>query len=154
MVDEYQPKLRSYCAAFYERMVEESNEEDGLVVWRGYITKTIRGLGIPDGTYKRITDKLQELGSVEQVERGFRGNKPSVMILNYPPTDEVWDRGESGRQGLTGPPSAAILARRVNDLERRLEGLNIKEALVDMQQQIRKLQTAIQGLSDNNNSNT
>ena len=145
MPDSTQPKLRSYCAALYERFLDESSKDDetGYTVWRGHFTKTARAIGIPDGTYRRVMDALHELGCIEQVERGFRGNNSSAIILHGAPTQEVWDRVGSGRKPLTRPDAPAILSRRVEDIERRLEGLDIKQALVDLQQQIRSLRDDI-----------
>ena len=141
MPDPTQPKLRSYCAALYDHFLAESSvdEETGYAIWRGHITKAARTVGIPEGTYKRVTDALHDLHCIEQIERGFRGNARSVVILHRAPTDEVWDASESGRKPLTRPEAPAILSRRVDELERRLEGLDIKQALVDLQQQITKL---------------
>jgi hypothetical protein len=155
------PKLYSYAVALYERMLVESTVEEvegsDYRVWRGFITKTVASLGIPDGTYKRITDRLSELGCIEQVSRGYRGNNTSVYILHIAPTIEVWEGAGSGRslaEHLTSRPESATLSARVEGLERRLEGIDIKQALVELQKQIRKLQDDFQDLQDKHNSNT
>lgn len=145
-------KLHSYCAALYDRFYEESevDTETKLRLWRGHVTKTAKDVGLPNGTYRRVLDALTELKCIEQIERGFRGNAFSVIVLHRAPTPEVWDQQIRGRNPLTRPESSAILSRRLEDLERRLNGIDLKKALVDLQQQISKLQDDVNKFSDGN----
>jgi hypothetical protein len=137
--DVRQPKLQSYCALLYESMVLESTKElvDGaeLSVWRGYVTHKAKDVGIPDGVYKRVMDQLHRLKCVEQVERGYRGPRPTTVILLRPPLTEVW-QDEIRARPLTSRERAAILDDRIKALEEKLKGVDIVQALAELQQQI------------------
>jgi hypothetical protein len=141
-----QPKLLGYCTALYDRFLTEHTVEevDGeeLQVWRGKITVTARNVGIPDGVYKRVMDQLHNLYCIEQIERGYRGNYPTTVVLLRPPTAEVWE-DEVADRGLTRRDGAAILSRRLSDLERRLGTLDIVKALGELQQQIDDLKSKV-----------
>lgn len=149
-----QPKLLSYCSALYERFVAESAievvEDVELIVWRGKVTITAKDVGIPDGTYKRVMDQLTRMKCVEQVERGFRGSAPTSVILHRPPTVEVWQDESRGRV-LTRGETPAILSRRLDDLERRLEGIDIKRALAELQKEIDDVRSLARNLNSTQN---
>ncbi len=134
-----QPKLKSYCNAFYALMYDDSfipENDPNLRLWRGHITKATDALGIPKGTYKRIMDQLTALHCIELVERGFRGSSLSTVILLRPPTDEVWQDERLAAPDLTRGEAPAILSARIKEIERRLPKIDLVKALGELQQQI------------------
>lgn len=143
-----QPKLLTYCAALYERFLLESEHEtvEGteMLVWRGKLVTTATDVGIPPGTYKRVMDQLKRMSCVEQITIP---NQVTAVILHRPPTPEVWQDEIQGRD-LTRGETPAILSRRIEDMERRLEGIDIKQALVELQQEVDDCKTKIKQLQD------
>lgn len=137
-----QPKLQTYCALLYERFLTEHTvevvDEIECKIWRGKLVATALDIGIPDGVYKRVTNQLENLNCIEQLERGVRG-APSVYVLLRPPTADVWQDEIRGK-GLTGRYAPAILDRRISDIERRLpNNFDVVKALGELQQQIDEL---------------
>lgn len=151
-----QPKLFSYCNSLYEFM--DSNSTPGLSdtdtpnndiqVWRGRLLETCESLGIPKGGTTRVVGALRALGCVEQIARGFRGTALSEFILHYPPTAEVWAASsalnvKSRAEGLTRGPSPDRLAADVRDLKQQLGGINLIEAIAELDRRISKLESLV-----------
>jgi hypothetical protein len=130
--------LQSYCAALYslfeDNAIYEEVDDSRLLVWRGRLTHATKEVSIPDGVYKRVMNQLRALGCIEQVEQG-RGSLPTVIILFNPPTMDVWQDEIISRQGLTHRDESAILRARLDDMDKRLGGLDIVQALVEIQKQ-------------------
>ena len=152
-----QPKLQGYCAALYDRFFVESTIEilpgtsDEIRVWRGGLVATALDVGIPDGVYKRVTNQLENLYCIEQLERGVRG-APTTMLLLRAPTLDVWQDAENiSARGLTSRAAPAILSRRVEDMERRTGKLDIPLALKELQDQIDELKFAVRDLQQKTN---
>ena len=148
-----QPKLQTYCSLVYAYMYDHSKieEHEGLElrIWRGKLVKTVLSLGVPDGTYKRVMDQLATLGCIEQMERGYRGNFPTTIVLIKPPTADIWENSASG--GLTRGTSPGILEARIDDLARRLGTINIPQALGELQVQIDDCKKILQELQQKHN---
>lgn len=148
-----QPKIVGYMAALYDAMTTAANElsaEDGqsVQIWQGRLIDTCTSVGIPTGSYKKVVDALRTMGCIEIISRGRRGNTPTVFVLRYPPTQELYDEAivKSGWEGLTTAPSTDTLAAQVRDILKRLGGLNIVEALKNHDERLGKLETAVKEL--------
>jgi hypothetical protein len=124
----------------YDRFMSQAtyDPETKVTIWRGKLIQTADDLGLPAGTYKRVMDALTDLQCVEMLERGMRGQLTS-LILHAAPTDELWTQAPAHKD-LTRPESSAILSRRVQELERRLEGFDVKQGYVELQRQVSSLQ--------------
>lgn len=127
-----QPKTQAYANKLYAHFASKSVTKvvDGkpLAIWEGSLTKTCAELGIPRGTERRVVKPLEAMGCVEIVQRGV-GRYPSVLVLNYPPTEDRWS--EVSDQPLTGKRSYDTLARDVEEIKRQLGGANLSEVLRD-----------------------
>lgn len=145
-------KLQSYCSLLYERMNSEATIEENLKVWRGKVISTCLELGIPEGSYSKVVNKLRSMGCIEQVMRGYRGSAPSVFTLQYPPTSEVWDRSISGTIPLTDGPTLDRMAAMLEDLRRQIGGVNLVDALVNIEERLSKLETAVKESSTNSST--
>ena len=133
-----QPKMQQYCAALYDYFEATATIEDvegtELQVWQGQLTQATKQVGIPDGVYKRVMDQLKTLECIEQVAQGRR-SMPTIILLLRAPTLDIWKEIRS--EGLTRRDEAAILRRRLDDLERRLPaGLDIVKAFSELQKQL------------------
>lgn len=143
-----QPKLVSDCATLYARMEAEADEYH---VWRGKIVDSCLTIGIALGSYSRVVNALRKLGCIDLIEQGYRG-RPTVYRLAYPPTEAVWrERAPERTEDLTSAPSLDILSGQFDDLvdmlETRLGGLNIVEALGELEKRIDDLQQQVQSLT-------
>lgn len=141
-------KLQFYCSALYDRMASEAitlTDEGAAsaIVWQGRIIETAKSLGIPEGSYKRVVDKLRALGCVEQATRGFRGISLSGFILHYPPTPERWEAQENDPRRLTGAPNFDRLSADVRDIQTRLGGLNYTEAFAEIDRRLTALEAIV-----------
>lgn len=101
-------------------------------------TKVFDTLGISRGYYSILYGALEDMGCIEHVTRGTQG-KPSEMILHHAPNKEQYDP-KRARSSLTVKRQSASLAQRVTILERRLEGIEVKEAIVALDKRIRALE--------------
>jgi hypothetical protein len=85
------------------------------------------------------------MGCIEQVMRGYRGNAFSVFTLQYPPTADVWRQAvnvKSSGRNLTGAPTLDSLSASVEDLRKQIGGVNLVSALDNIEQRLKKLETA------------
>jgi hypothetical protein len=135
-------KFYVYCNRLYERMDSEAVIEENLRVWRGRIIATCKDVGIPEGTYSKVVNKLRSIGCVEQISRGYRGTALATFILHYPPTPDRLD----ARSDLTDAPSYDRLAARIEDVTRQLGGINVVSALHNLEQRIQKLESKARDL--------
>lgn len=128
-----------YLAQLYQSMKAES--ADG--VYEGKVVETFQGLNISMAYYTQLFNALKELGCIELIDRGVRG-RPTKYRLHGEPTEDAYT-GRYGAEGLTvGVKPATIplseLEQRVKNMERRLQGLDIKEIFLDHEQRIVKLE--------------
>lgn len=154
-----QPKIIGYMAALYEKMSSESktvdvNTELPAQVWEGRLIQTCVSVGIPEGYYKTVVDVLRKLGCIEVVKQGKRGTNPTVVILRYPPTEQMYGEvlGRAGWEGLTNRPTFDTIVGQVRDIQKRLGGMDIVGALENHEQRIAELETAVKGLRQENHN--
>ncbi|SRR6266404_3082106 len=145
-VAEEQPKLFTYCSALYAAFDEGAQTTDNVRVWSGRLLEVCDSIGIPRGGYSRVINMLRKMGCVEQVSRGFRGNALSEFLLFQPPTAEVWSAAnvKSASGDLTKAPTLDRLSAEVSDLQKQIGGLNIPEALKNIEGQIAELRTLVE----------
>lgn len=146
-------KMESYCSLLYDRMDEQASIEENVRVWRGKLILTCTELGIPEGTYAKVVTKLRSLGCIEQVTRGYRGNAPSVFILHFPPTVDVWRQATNVKSVLTDAPTLDSLSVLVEDLRKQLGGLNLVAAFTNIEARLTQLETAVKDIKSNKASN-
>jgi len=133
---EDQATLDNHCILLYERMDSEAVVEENLQVWRGRVIATCLSVGIPQGSYTRVLNKLKSIGSIEQVSRGSRGTALAVFILHYPPTPERL----SEKLDLTNAPTLDRVVAQLDDVKRQLGGINVVSALHNLEQRVQKLE--------------
>lgn len=148
-----QSTTETYARQFYDLLVEQSKleklppEDTEHRVWRGKLLEAFIELGASQIYYSRIRNIFLEYGCVTYVIRGTKAY-PSVLILNWPPPEEI------SQDLLTGPSKGGTvqtLAEAVEEMTRRLRavedwretttgGLNIGEALRDLEKRLAKLE--------------
>lgn len=144
-------KGRFYAAALYKLMDDEAQERevggDKVRVWEGFLTHAVKTVGIPDGVYRRVFTLLEDTGCVQLISRGARGY-PSMVVLLNPPTE---DRLRSP-QVLTRREDAATLLARTQEFIDSLGGLNIAEAVVNIEERLQALEARTSKLERGQNA--
>lgn len=122
--------LQVYCNTLYDLFDKEAVnvESEGSVfrIFKGFIVQSASNAGIPDGVYTRVMERLTLLDCLQVLEVGRR-NAPSIIVLNRPPTQEVWD--EVGEKDLTkGPRTAKMMEQEMKNLRDQIGEVNAIEA--------------------------
>jgi hypothetical protein len=136
--------LARHSLSLYEALLQSSEQEDvggmQLDVYRGSLVNTFKTLGIGMGYYSSAMRNLEDQGCVTKLQQGAKG-VDTVIVLHHPPDEDAPKK--SSRQPLTPPPDFANLSQRVEDIQKSLGGLNIVEALADIQRQVTELSERI-----------
>jgi len=134
-----------YTQEYYTKLEENARSEviDDIQVsvFRGQLTKLFRGMGISHSYYSKVMDALKELGCITVIQRGARG-VDSVVVLNHPP-DEM-EFLIHRRQPLTSSPQAATLVARLEKLETMIGGLNVVDAVQNLDGRLKELEREAQ----------
>lgn len=137
-------KTHSYAAALYDVMdkAAEMRQTDGgeVRLWTGFIRQTCDELGIPQGVYRRVLSLLEDCGCLQILQRGVRGY-PSLIALLKVPTAEVLESG--GRGDLTRRLNPAMLESSVRNMQEQIGGLNVADALVNIEQRLKAIEAWI-----------
>ena len=96
----------------------EKKERGKLVEVRK--THIFRELGISQTYYSPIWGALEQAGCIEVYEKGTH-SKPSRILLFREPTEDTFSV-----EVLTQPREPDILRQRIENIERRLDGLDLK----------------------------
>lgn len=135
-------RLQIYCSALYNYFDENSEvmqlDEGTVKIWRGYTTQACGNVEIPEGVRNRVIRRLEDVGSIQLVERGRR-NTPSVVVLLEPPTAEVWER-DFTLEDLTARPDPAILSKQITDIHKTLGGLPLAEMFKNIEERLKTLE--------------
>lgn len=133
------PAIWAHLTKAYDAMEEKAT--DG--VYEGFVTKLLTiELSIPVPYYGKVLRLLAAMGCIEQLQRGG-GTSPSRWKLHKKPVIEDFNKVvetspgaalSSSRQQIDG-----AIDNRVRVLEQRLEGVDVKQALFDLQKQINEL---------------
>jgi hypothetical protein len=87
---------------------------------------------------------LEAMDCIQLLQRGV-SNHPTVINLLRPPTEELW--GEYVDLGLTSRPTLASMSREVRDIKRTLGGVNLGEALLNLDRRLTVVEAFISGKS-------
>lgn len=148
MTDNTLTNIQIYCNGLYELFESEAENVDseGSVyrVWKGFIVQSAANVGIPDGVYTRVMDRLRILGCLQVIETGRR-NTPSVIVLLRPPTQEVWDAIDE--KDLTKPPSdAKILGQTMEKIKTQIGEINAVDAFRAIDSQLTSIKERLDAI--------
>jgi hypothetical protein len=137
-----QATLLRYCRLVYDAFEATAvRDSEGVLVWEGSTTELFRQLGISNAHYSRVLDAMDRGGWTTRLQRGGRGLLTRYALHSQP---ELAEGTEIPPEGLTRPTPDAILAGRVTALERRLEGLDVKQYLAVLERRIQQLERSTQ----------
>lgn len=109
------PALFDHCNKVYSAMLEgaEEHESGNLHIWEGYLTHLFKDIGYGIPRYSRIVGMMQQMGCIEQIERGA-GNKPSRWYLHKAPSLGDFEFAKSKETDRANRPTP--IEQRVKDL--------------------------------------
>ena len=127
-------RLYSYAVRLYEAMDKQA--VDGI--YEGKVVDTFNSLHISQSHYTTLFNALKELGCIELLDRGVRGRLTRYRMHGAPDEAAYETRYESGLTGGAKPATVPIieLEQRINNLEGRLKGLEIKQVIVNHEERI------------------
>lgn len=128
--------LLRYCETVFDALSANATEDGELRVWEGRYVELFSGLGISNAHYSRISSTLQEIGSIEIVRRGARGVSTRIVLHRRPEQADL-DGSVGLDSPLTRPTAADKLTQRVTQLERRLDGIELKTYLANLEKRLR-----------------
>jgi hypothetical protein len=124
-----------YTCRLYDALEEQAKSG----IFEGKVVETFSKLGISMTHYTPLFNYLRELGCIEMLERGARA-RPTRYRLYGRPSREAFD----GMYLTKTPRPATIplqgLEKRVLDLERRLDGLELKEMFLNLEKRVKNLE--------------
>jgi len=139
-------RLFGYLLQLYEAMEAEATKPKGSKqkVYEGKVVTTFQKLNISMAHYTPLFNALKELGGVELLDRGARG-RPTRYRLHHPPVEDAYENLYAG--ALTPAAKGATilseeLEQRISNIERRLEGLDVKGIAVNFEERIARLEKA------------
>ena len=127
-----------YCNAVYDLL--ESEAKDG--VWEGGIMAKFSTLGISNAHYGKVMGTLYDIGSLEQVRRGARSN-PTVIRLHRKPDADRIAAALSLTSRLTSDSPYATLTQRVDNLEGRLQGIDLAKYISTTERRLKALEAEV-----------
>lgn len=117
------PTMYEYVVQVYEAMREEASidtlgsaygDEEGLV-YDGFTTKLIEGLGLPVPYYSKTLKHLQRMDCIRQLRRGGSTTTSRWLLLREP-TPELFMTMQPSR----APSAKESLQQQVSDLNTRM----------------------------------
>lgn len=137
-----------YASKFYSLMEREAKDEDipsgrKARVFRGSVTNLFKEIGASQAYYSKVRKGLIDSGCMTILQQGARG-LPTVILLQGKPMRETFV--VSRPSDLTNRIDGAILAQRVDNLELRLGGINLLEALSNHETRLRELEGKVRKL--------
>lgn len=140
------PTIAAHALTLYQEFVKRATEEfigdnDTHTVFRGSIVDVYRATKISNTHYTRLFRLLEECGSFEIIERGGLNTESTVILHGEPELENLVQLGHSP---LTDAPKAATLKavqKKLLTLEAMLGGMNIVEAIKNLDNRITKLES-------------
>ena len=130
----------------YESLQAKAVVKDDELVFSGSLVEMFRSLKISQGYYSDVTRGLYTLGCMQMKQRGARSS-PSIIVLHNPPTVEAW-AALADSDLTTRPSGATMLEKQLENLERRMGGMDIVEAFADHEARIVQLENLTREVSE------
>lgn len=128
--------MLDHCEAVYRALEERATIKDDELVFAGGITEVYTSLGISHSYYSKVFQRLEDAGAILKLQRGGRGVDTVIVLRGLP---ESWP--EPLR--LTNGTRSDTVLREVQEIKESIGGLNIKEALLDLETRLSKLEAVI-----------
>lgn len=134
------PQLFQHAVKVYEALEAES--EDG--VFKGKKVELFRRVGVSDGHYSQLFNTLEELGCIEQIQRGT-AYSPTIIALHHPPDLETFRAAY--KKVLTTPTPLDTMRQQIKQLEGRLPSVDIQSILANHETRLLDIEERLSGTS-------
>ena len=142
--------LLRYCQQVYDVIAKNTNKRkvNGKFVqlWEGKIVETYAGSGVSNAFYGKVMNTLYEIGCLQMLRRGARGSLTQIIVLRRPEPFDL-ERVHGLARDLTPPTEYATLALRVDQMERRFDGIDVAKMFSILEQRVRTLEAKLAGAS-------
>lgn len=139
--------LFKHCVAIYDAMMASADldiiEGQRLRVFRGYTTEVFKEQHVPTGYYTPVKQKMEQYGCWTIIQSGAR-SVPSVIVLHKSPADVGEWTSRPADSPLTLPAQYAKLRSDVDGILISIGGLNLKDAMINMETRLAALETQLQ----------
>jgi hypothetical protein len=108
------------------------------------MVEAYKSIGASQHYYSGVMDALKDLGCITILSSGRRA-RPSVVALHHAPDETEFIFYSESR--LTGAPEAAKLRSRLETLEKRIGGINIADALVNIDNRVKRLEHLVREIA-------
>lgn len=122
--------IKAHCERVYAEFQKGATLEGGVLVWKGKSSELLAELKVPSGYYGRVMRQLEYMGCLTRRHRGSLGVPSEIELHRDPSSIKEWVDAPS--KDLTGLPEYATLAQTVKDIETLVGGIDIREALRDL----------------------
>jgi hypothetical protein len=152
----WEAALRFYDLMHQQAQWQDYKGEDKLI-YRGSVTTIFNSLGVSQSNYSEIVTLLFRMGCLIYLEKGA-GKRVSIVEVVKRPELQDWlskrmfwlGRGKD----LTRRSAVAKLEQRLNEVvNHQLGGMNIAEALADIEQRLSSIEMQVQELNGAKESN-
>lgn len=123
--------------ALFNASKEESVGNQPVRIYRGQISKLFSATGIGAGYYSEVFRQLESQGCITYLQRGSK-NVDTVIVLHFPPDPE--HDIPPAKSPLTSAEESANLFESVEMLKELVGGIDIAEALVELDRRVRSLE--------------
>lgn len=132
------------CVRVYEALEEQAEDatinDEKVRQWRGPLVEFIVSLDVPMGSYSKVRMTLTDLGCITVATEG-RTLDGSTVFLHFSPATVSWNtKPERKRRDLTRGGENAMLGQQLKGIISALGGLNVKDALVNMEKRLISLE--------------
>lgn len=142
------PKLHELACVLYDALEAKAHRNDalGTLEFEGSMVKVYGSTGLSRSHYSKLFSVLIEIGSIDIAQRGARMTPTVMRLLGRPTLEQIEHAEEIAKPHLTKrEPSAMVqLQQRVTQLERRLQGIDVTEAIINLDQRLKRLETGEQ----------
>lgn len=122
--EELLPQVFQHCRTVYDAMRADArirdDSEGRFIVWEGFLTKLVEGVGLAMPYYTEVRKHLIRMGCLRQLRRGG-GSTPSQWEVIRRPTRELFLGAIEELDTRVTPVQQQIadLAKRIETLERQ-----------------------------------
>lgn len=142
--------LLRYCVTIYDILAKNTNKRkvNGKFVqlWEGKLVETFAGSGVSNAFYGKVMNTLYEIGCLSMLRRGARGSLTQIIVLRRPEAFDL-ERVHGLTSHLTSPSEYDTLSQRVDQMERRFDGIDVAKMFSVLESRVRTLEAKLAGAS-------
>jgi hypothetical protein len=135
-------KIFEVSSSFYDELHKQAKPEEvngeQTPVFRGSMTKVWHQVSNSQSYYVPVQDFLRSYGYMTILQRGSRG-KDSVIVFHGRP-----NRADLDGLDLTALSEPAKLKAEIEEIQKRLGGIDIVEAFANVEGRLKELETLVQ----------